>query len=177
MTPPNISSAFPEARWVRRIFIALFALMALTGFGQMPIFKRYYIADIPGMAWTGHFYTTHFIHYLGAAFLLAFFTYLMVGWVIFLRHYFRLTPSAWYRVVLLAAIVATGILRVLKNLPNVLFSPGFTMFIDISHLVFMMLYLVSALVLVFTKSKWMTPKTIAADFGRTKDEMEASMGR
>jgi len=25
--------------------------LVLSGFGQMPIFKRYYIADIPGLGW------------------------------------------------------------------------------------------------------------------------------
>ena len=178
MTPSHDSSVFPEGRWMHRIFVALFALMALTGFGQMPIFKRYYIADVPGLAWTAQYYTTHFIHYLGAAVLLAFFAYLTVAWVFFLRHQFRLTPSAWLRLALLAGIVATGVMRVLKNLPDVLFSPGVTMFVDIAHLGFMLFYLVTALVCVFTKSKWMTPKNLmAADLGPGNNGMHASPGR
>lgn len=42
-------------------------LLALTGFGQMPVFKRYYIADIPGLGWLARFYITHAIHYITAA--------------------------------------------------------------------------------------------------------------
>lgn len=42
----------------------------------------------------------------------------------------------------------------LKNLPDVVFSPGFTMFIDIAHLGLMMCYLFAALIFVIFKSKW-----------------------
>ncbi|MBW2050417.1 MAG: FeS-binding protein, partial [Deltaproteobacteria bacterium] len=44
--------------------------------------------------------------------------------------------------------------RVLKNLPHVVFSPNFTLFIDISHLGFMMFYLMAALLFLITKSGW-----------------------
>ena len=36
---------------VRYFFLATVFFLTLTGFGQMPIFKRYYIADIPGLGW------------------------------------------------------------------------------------------------------------------------------
>jgi hypothetical protein len=56
---------------------------------------------------------------------------------------------------MLAGIVATGVFRVLKNLPDVVFSPGFTLFIDIAHLGFMMAYLVLALIFAITRSAWL----------------------
>lgn len=30
----------------------VFVVMAFTGFGEMPIYNRYYISDVPGMGWT-----------------------------------------------------------------------------------------------------------------------------
>jgi lipid-A-disaccharide synthase-like uncharacterized protein len=145
-------------RVLRWIFIATFIVMAFTGFGQMPIFKRYYISDIPGMGWSADFYLTHYIHYIGAIFLFAFFAYFIVDYLLSGRKQISLTASAYVRIGLLGGIVATGIFRVLKNMPDIVFSPGFTLFIDISHLGFMMLYLFTAVVFMITKSGWVTQK-------------------
>ena len=139
---------------ITRVFILAMALTAFTGFGQMPIFKRYYISDIPGMAWSADFYATHFLHYLGATVLLGLFAYFILDYILSGKKHFRLTPSAYLRIIFMAGIVATGILRVLKNLPDVLFSPAFTVFIDISHLGFAMAYLFTALVLLLMKRGW-----------------------
>jgi len=140
---------------LRRVFILTMALTAFTGFGQMPIFKRYYISDIPGMAWSADFYATHFLHYLGASVLLGLFAYFVLDYILTGRKHFQLTPSAYLRIILLVGIVATGILRVFKNMPDVLFSPTFTVFIDISHLGFAMAYLFTALVLAVMKRGWL----------------------
>jgi heme A synthase len=128
--------------------------MALTGFGQMPIFKRYYISDIPGMGWSAKFYVTHYIHYLGAVFLVVLLAYFIVDYFLSGRKEFSLTSSAYVRIALLGGIVITGVFRVLKNLPDVVFSPGFTLSIDILHLCFMLLYLLTALVFLIMKSGW-----------------------
>jgi hypothetical protein len=137
------------------LYILTFTVMAFTGFGQMPIFKRYYISDIPGMGWSADFYLTHYIHYLGAIFLIGLIAYIIVDYILSGRKEFSLTSSAYVRIALLGAIVVTGIFRVLKNLPDVVFSPGFTLFIDISHLGFMMLYLLTALIFSIMKSGWL----------------------
>lgn len=158
MSRQILPKKFAEQVWVKPIYILLFLLMGLTGFGQMPIFKRYYIADIPGLAWLDQYYVTHTIHYLGAIVLLALIAYCLVTYGALLRKRYRLTVLAWIRAVLLASIVGTGIFRVLKNLPDVVFSPGFTMFIDIAHLAFMMLYIVVALFSVITRQKWLQIK-------------------
>ena len=142
-------------RALRRVFILAMILTTFTGFGQMPIFKRYYISDIPGMAWSADFYATHFLHYVGAMVLLGLFAYFILDYILTGRKKLQLTASAYLRIILMAGIVATGILRVFKNLPDVLFSPAFTVFIDISHLGFAMAYLFTALVLVLMKRGWL----------------------
>ena len=141
-------------KWLKKFYIFLFTLMAFTGFGQMPIFKRYYIADIPGMGWTADFYVTHYIHYIGAIVLLGLVAYCILDYFLTSRREFSLTGSAYVRILLLGGIVITGIFRVLKNLPDVVFSPGFTLFIDISHLGFMLFYLFAALLFLIIKSGW-----------------------
>ena len=143
---------------IKWLYILTFIVMAFTGFGQMPIFKRYYISDIPGMGWSADFYLTHYIHYLGAIFLIGLIAYIIVDYILSGRKEFSLTSSAYVRMAFLGAIVVTGVFRVLKNLPDVVFSPGFTLFIDISHLVFMMLYLLTAAVFGIMKSGWIVRK-------------------
>ncbi len=150
----NAEEAVLPRRWIRWSFGLLFAGMAFTGFGQMPIFKRYYIADIPGMGWTADFFLTHTLHYLGAILLLALFGYLATQYVLSIRRRYRLTAAGWTRILLLAGIVATGVVRVLKNLPDVTFSPAVTMFVDIAHLGLMMLYLLAALAFALAKGRW-----------------------
>ncbi len=140
-------------------FGVLLVVMGFTGFGQMPIFKRYYIADIPGMAWSADFFLTHYIHYLGASVLLALFAYVVLDFLLMGRRDFRLTRSTFLRAVVLAAIVVTGVFRVLKNLPDVVFSPGFTLFIDIAHLGFVMVYLFAALLFLILKVPWVERRT------------------
>jgi hypothetical protein len=149
---------FTEHKLIRRVYIFTLFMMALTGFGQMPIFKRYYIADIPGLAWLADFYFTHYLHYIGAIALFTIFAYCITGYFISGRRTFSLSWSAYLRIILLSAITLTGIVRVLKNLPDMVFSPSFTMFIDISHLGFMMLFILASTVFLFMKTGWLRPK-------------------
>jgi hypothetical protein len=65
-------------RTVGYVYLITVFFLTLTGFGQMPIFKRYYIADIPGFGWLAQFYVTHYIHYLGAILILALVTYMII---------------------------------------------------------------------------------------------------
>jgi len=144
-----------EMRLLKVAYLFLIYMMALTGFAQMPIFKRYYIADVPGLGWLARFYTTHYLHYIGAILLFALLTYATVGYFAMLRERYRLSGAALCRSFLLAAIAVTGIFRVLKNLPDVVFSPGFTMFIDISHLGFAMALISLGIVAIAMRQPWL----------------------
>ena len=150
--------AIPELTYFKPVYLFLLFVMGLTGFAQMPIFKRYYIADIPGLAWLADFYTTHYIHYIGAIILLGFFVYAGVVYFGMMRKQFDLTWSAYVRIATLILIVVTGIFRVLKNLPDVVFSPVFTMVIDISHLFFMMLLMSFGILFWVVKKRWIAER-------------------
>ncbi len=158
MTSETTPRATAEQKYFKPLYLILLFIMGLTGFGQMPIFKRYYIADIPGFSWLAHYYTTHYIHYIGAIALFALFVYAAVVYWGLLRQQFQLTWAAYVRITLLALIAITGIFRVLKNLPDVVFSPLFTMAIDISHLVFMMFLMLSGTLFIILKKKWLVEK-------------------
>lgn len=49
--------------------LSIFTLI-FSGIGQMPVYKRYMVADLPGMAWSADYRVTLLLHYLGAALLL-----------------------------------------------------------------------------------------------------------
>ena len=158
MTPETRTKTFPELSYFKPVYLFLLFAMGLTGFSQMPIFKRFYIADVPGLGWLADYYATHSLHYIGAIILAGFFTYAAVVYFGLMRKRFQLTWAAYIRIALLALIVVTGIFRVLKNLPDVVFSPAFTMAIDIFHLIFMMLLMIFGIVFIVFKNKWLFEK-------------------
>ncbi len=43
-------------------------MLIFTGLGCLPLFKRYYITELPGFTWTANFYTVTKLHYLFAIF-------------------------------------------------------------------------------------------------------------
>jgi len=158
MTRKITSRTLPELTYFKPVYLFLLFAMGLTGFAQMPIFKRYYIADIPGLAWLADFYATHYLHYIGAMGLFAFFVYVAVTYWGMMRRQFQLTGAAYIRITILVLILITGIFRVLKNLPDVVFSPEFTMAIDISHLIFMMFLMVFGILFLILKKGWLIEK-------------------
>jgi hypothetical protein len=158
MTLETTPRAYAELKFFKPLYVILLFVMGLTGFGQMPIFKRYYIADIPGLGWLADFYATHYIHYIGAVVLFGFFVYAAVVYCGLMRKEFQLTGAAYVRIAILALIAVTGIFRVLKNLPDVVFSPLFTMVIDISHLAFMMFLMIFGILFMVLKKGWLVSK-------------------
>ncbi len=159
MTSAKTLQPYIEQKLVKPIYLVLLFMMGLTGFAQMPIFKRYYIADIPGLAWTAKFYVTHYLHYMGAILLFSLVVYEIVVYLGLMRRSYALSRSAYVRIILLTAIMVTGIFRVLKNLPDIVFSPDFTMLIDISHLALMLLLITFGIVFSISKSRWLIPKS------------------
>ena len=134
------SHSLPGSRWLVRLFVASIFVLAVSGLGQMPLFKRYYIADIPGLAWTADFYVQHVLHYVASSLFLVLVMYWTVAyWRGFFRS-FRITFWGWLRIGAIAALVGTGFFRVLKNLPEWTFSPEATMIIGWSHLAAAMLF-------------------------------------
>jgi len=138
-----MNSLFP--RWLNRIMLAVIALLALTGLAQMPIFKRYYIADIPGFGWLAAFYTTHKIHYIAATVFLVLIFWMATVYLLNYRKTWRPTVMGRLRLAILALIVITGILRTLKNLPDHGFSPITIMAVDWIHLAAAMLLGITAI--------------------------------
>jgi len=149
----NISAISLPGRWF--YLIAVFFL-TLSGFGQMPIFKRYYIADIPGLGWLAEFYITHYIHYLVAILFLAFTAYMIIDYLLSQRKSRRVTAAGYVRSALLAGILASGIFLVIRNLAGSNLSSDFIIFLDLCHLGLVMAFLFVSLVCLIYKKQWTT---------------------
>ena len=144
------------SRPLRWIYLTTTFFLVLSGFGQMPIFKRYYIADIPGLGWLAEFFVTHYIHYLGAIVLLALIAYLAADYLVLKRNSRRLPASGYIRLVLLTGILVSGGLLVIRNLTGTHFSPEFIIFLDITHLGLVMALLFVSLYCLIRKKHWTT---------------------
>ena len=140
-------------RWYYLITVIF---LLLSGFGQMPIFKRYYIADIPGLGWLAEFFITHYIHYLAAILFLALTSYMIIDYLLSKRKSRQMTVTGYLRSALLAGILASGIFLVIRNLAETNFSSGFIIFLNLCHLgLAISLLLVNLYCLIF-KKHWTT---------------------
>ena len=121
-------------RWQKRLLLFAALGLALTGMGQMPIFSRYYIADIPGLGWLGDYETTAALHLALAAVLLFVLGMFVAGWLGKGAGRPQLTAAGWQRVVLYGALAVTGLVRVLQNGALPLVEPLAVRYLDWTHL-------------------------------------------
>ena len=156
MKAAAVSLSYPNQpnRPMRFMYVLTVFFMALTGFGQMPIYKRYYLSDIPGFGWLANFWTTRYVHYVGAALLLALVAYMLIQHVILIRTQRNITPNGYLRGLLLLGIVLTGVLFVIKNFAVSVFSPEFIIALNLSHLGFVMIFLLVNLYCLIFKKQW-----------------------
>jgi hypothetical protein len=143
---------------VRYIYLITIFFLTITGFGQMPIFKRYYIADIPGLGWLGQFYVTHYIHYLAAILILALVAYLIIDYLVLQKNHIRLTVSGYVRGAILVGILVSGVFLVIRNLAGSRFEPGFIIFLDLAHLGLVMTFLMAAGYCLVRKRRWVAQR-------------------
>lgn len=129
--PASGPASGPASRAGRWAFGLSVAVLAVSGMAQMPIFKRYGIADVPGLGWTADFYVTHLMHYAAAAvllFLLSRAALLHLAERRPLGGGGRLMAGLWI------GLAATGLARVVKNLPAWDLGPVLTKYTDWTHL-------------------------------------------
>ncbi len=135
-------------------YLVVMFFLALTGFAQMPIFKRYYIADIPGLGWLDRYLVTHYIHYLTAVLLLFMVSYRTALHVLEGRYERALTAAGFLRSALLFGIIASGALLGIRNLSGAWLPSGLIIFMDLTHLGLVMVFLTAALCCRIFKQPW-----------------------
>jgi hypothetical protein len=69
-----------------------------------------------------------------------------------------MTASGYTRLALLCAILASGGLLVIRNLAGTKFSPAFIIFLDVTHLGLVMVFLFVSLYCLIRKKHWTTDR-------------------
>jgi hypothetical protein len=120
--------------WQKRLTLVAALGLALTGMGQMPIFSRYYIADLPGLGWLGNYQITAALHLaLGAVLVFCLASY-AASWLMAGPSRPGLTTAGKWRVGLYGAIALTGVVRVMQNGSLAMVGPMHVRYLDWLHL-------------------------------------------
>ena len=152
MNQNNNTDGHKPKKTTRYLYLLSVFFLTLTGFGQMPIFKRYYIADIPGLGWLAEFYVTHYMHYLAAILLITITSYVAAAYLLGGRKKIKLTVSGYLRAGMVLLLVITGGLLVVRNLSGVTFT--LIIALDLAHLGLVMAMLAAGMYCLVFKKKW-----------------------
>ncbi len=137
------------------LYLASVVMLAFSGFGQMPLYKRYYIADIPGMAWSADFYTTHLVHYIFSALLIGLASYAVFHHVLTRKKSVALTTSGYVRSVIVAGLLFSGLLLVTYNFSGVSLPMWAAATLLFTHVGFAMALIVAGLVALIGRKPWL----------------------
>ena len=134
----------PGGRVFRWLYFLAVGLALFTGFGQMPIYKRYYISDVPLLGWSQKFFLTSDIHYVMAALLLFLLVWrISLGGGLFDRRW-SWGPRTWFGWAMLALLVVSGGAKAMRN-AGVFIDPLTLMLLDFTHLGSAMAFAISGL--------------------------------
>ncbi|BBO75910.1 hypothetical protein DSCW_33270 [Desulfosarcina widdelii] len=126
-----------------------------TGFGNMPLYGRYYVADLPGLGWSGNFFLNVNVHILAGSVLLAVAVYAFTASLLIRRlPVDRLSFSGKTRGLLLALTLLTGVVMVLKNLPAVHLPMKALIAFNFLHMGAAVLFMLAALISLIFRRPW-----------------------
>lgn len=148
--------AAKSALWY--LYLVSAVMLAFTGFGQMPLYKRYYIADIPGMAWSADFYITHLLHYIFSILLFGIVGYVVVNHLLTGRRRVALTTSGFVRSVIIAGLMVSGLLLVTYNFSGVALPMWAAITLLFTHMGFAMALIVTGLITIIGKKPWIVSR-------------------
>ncbi|MDY6905072.1 MAG: hypothetical protein SWH61_10335 [Thermodesulfobacteriota bacterium] len=137
-----------------RIYAGLVILTAFTGFGNMPLYKRYYVSNLPGLSWTSDFLINVRVHYIAGSFLLAIGIYFLVLYLFSSRSHLQLTVTGRLRALFLALSLFSGMIMAFKNLPSVTFSFGWLVGMNFLHMGTAMVFVFLSLGCFIARARW-----------------------
>ena len=137
------------------IFWVSLSISIYTGFGNLPLYGRYYVADIPGLGWSRNFYSNLYVHYLSGAAILAVSTYYIADYQQHRSKVARITITGIVRASVMGLLLITGILSAIKNLPFVNLPHGGLMLLAFGHLCSALIFIFLSLGCKITKKTWL----------------------
>jgi hypothetical protein len=138
-----------EKRILGWVFAAAAVLAVFTGFGNMPLYRRYYISDLPGLAWAGDFIANLQVHYVAGAVVLALAVYTGTGFLLRGSGGGRITRLGAVRTGALALTLITGVMMALRNMPGVDYPFGLHLGMNFFHMGMALLFAALSLAIRF----------------------------
>lgn len=142
--------------YLKWTFMAALGVSIFTGFGNMPLWGRFYVSDIPGLGWSANFFVNIYVHYLSGGVLLAIATYTIIQYSRRSDRTTRLSRTGVLRAMVFGLVVVSGALSAIKNLPAVNLSLAGLMTLIFVHLGAAMAYIFISLACRMLKKPWMT---------------------
>lgn len=156
MKPPSIITT--PLRW---LYTAALWTAVFTGFGNMPVYKRYYVADLPGFGWAGDFFANLSVHYVAGAILCALVVYRVVAHGEYRPMGWRLTTSGKIRATLLVMTLLSGALVAAKNISSVNFPLEALLAVNLLHLTAAMFTAAVFTVCALARRPWLAPAEVS----------------
>ena len=148
--------AAKSALWY--LYLVSAVMLAFTGFGQMPIYKRYYISDIPGLAWSADFYITHLLHYVFSILLFGIVSYAVFNHLLTGRRKAVLTASGYVRADIVTGLLVSGLVLVTYNFSGVALPVWAAATALLTHMSLAMILIVAGLIVIIRKKPWVVPR-------------------
>ncbi len=140
--------------YLKRIYAVLLAIALFTGFGNLPIYKRYYISSIPGLGWAGNFYVNLQVHYIVGALVLGlafYFTLIHLKTDSIKRG---LTKTGAARAIILGILLLSGVLLAVRNLGGINLPFGPQMAAAFIHMGMGMLLAALSVICLVARKPW-----------------------
>lgn len=148
------------AAFISWVYLVSIAVSIFSGFGNMPLYGRYYVTDIPGFGWSSNFYINLYIHYLSGAAILMVSTYVVCIYLQRRGQDVRMTTSGILRSLVLGFLLLTGVLAAVKNLPFINLSHGGLMLLAFAHLGGAMTFIFLSLACKIMKKPWVVQNSV-----------------
>ncbi|MFW6237122.1 MAG: hypothetical protein ACOC3F_01930 [Desulfosudaceae bacterium] len=142
-------------RFAGWLYLAAMTVILFTGFGNMPLYRRYYVTDLPGFAWTGNFLINVQVHYLAGAVLLGLAAYFMGAYAYLKKDGWRLTLTGRLRAMVVGLALLSGLAMALKNLAGVVYPFPLLVTMNFLHLTLAMIFLLLAAGCLIARAPWL----------------------
>lgn len=149
MMPHNVNRLY---QWA---YLAAMAAVFFTGFGNMPLYRRYYVTDLPGFGWAGDFMINVQVHYMADAVLLALSAYFTVSWIFLRKEGQRLSQTGRIRAIVLGLALLTGLAMAVKNLSGVVYPLPLLIAMNFLHMSLAVCYLLLAPGCRIVRASWL----------------------
>ena len=139
---------------LRRVYWIAATAALFTGFGNMPLYGRYYVSDIPGLGWAADFFINVQVHYAAGALLLGLAVYALVLAAVRGQTGRRLTKSGRLRALFLVLALVSGLVMAFRNLPGISLPLEWHMALNFFHLAAAMGFLLVSIWCLVARWKW-----------------------